>query len=401
MAVAKAKTAAKPKTKTRAAAAKAPAKKTTAKAASAKKAVKKAAPAKKTTAAKKAAPAKKTTKKDLYATFDPKYAVPVKKASSYDKKFLEEMMVRMMTVNKFEDVAFWLFGQGLVHGTMHLSIGEEATGVGTTAALKKDDYMLATHRGHGQAIGKGVNINDMMAEILARATGTNHGKGGSMHICDFDNGILGANGIVGANGPIALGAALSIKMQGIKDRVCAAFFGDGASNEGAILESMNLAAAWDLPVLFVLTNNTYGMSTPLSRISKNTDLRMRADAFGMKSFECDGNDVLAVYEAVKAARDWAVSGKGPVLIVEHTYRTSGHSKSDGNLYRTKEEIQWWKDHSPIVRFREYLLKNKVFTEKQIDKMQEKADKVVNDSVEYAKAQPQPEVKDLEADVYAD
>ena len=341
------------------------------------------------------------TKKPGYAKIDPRYTVPVKKPGAYAKPFLKELMVRMMTVNKFEEVAFWLFGQGLVHGTMHLSIGEEATGVGTSAALKKDDYMLATHRGHGQALGKGVDINHMMAEILGRATGTNHGKGGSMHICDFDNGILGANGIVGANGPIALGAALSIKMQKIPDRVCAAFFGDGASNEGAILESMNLAAAWDLPVLFILTNNTYGMSTQLERVVKNTDLRQRADAFGMKSFECDGNDVLAVYETVKKAREWAVAGKGPVLVVEHTYRTSGHSKSDGNLYRTKEEIQWWKDHSPIVRFREYLTANKLFTDKQVDNMQKTADKLVDDAVEYAKAQPQPVVADLEADVYAD
>ena len=318
-----------------------------------------------------------------------------------DKAFLRELMVRMMTVNKFEEVAFWLFGQGLVHGTMHLSIGEEATGVGTTAALKKDDYLLATHRGHGQALGKGVNINDMMAEILARQTGTNHGKGGSMHICDFDNGILGANGIVGGNGPIACGAALTIKLKNIPDRVCAAFFGDGASNEGAILESMNLAAAWDLPVLFVLTNNTYGMSTPIDRVVKNQDLKQRAAAFGFKAWECDGNNVLAVYEAVREAREYVGAGNGPALIVEHTYRTSGHSKSDGNLYRSKEEIQFWKDHSPIIRFREYLLEQGIFTEEEIDAMQAEADKKVDDSVEYAKAQPQPVVADLEADVYAE
>lgn len=318
-----------------------------------------------------------------------------------DRDFLQELMVRMMTVNKFEDVAFWLFGQGLVHGTMHLSIGEEATGVGTTAALTKEDYMLATHRGHGQALGKGVDINAMMAEILARATGTNHGKGGSMHICDFDNGILGANGIVGANGPIACGAALTIKMKKIPNRVCAAFFGDGASNEGAILESMNLAAAWDLPVMFILTNNTYGMSTPLSRVVKNQDLKQRAGAFGMKAYECDGNDVLAVYETVKEAREYVVAGNGPVLVVEHTYRTSGHSKSDGNLYRTKDEIQYWKDRNPIKRFRGFLVENKIFTDEEVDAMQAKADKLVNDAVEYAKAQPQPQVADLEADVYAD
>lgn len=318
-----------------------------------------------------------------------------------DKDFCRGLLLKMMVVNKFEETAFWLFGQGLVHGTMHLSIGEEATGVGTTAALKKEDYMLATHRGHGQALGKGVDINAMMAEILARETGTNHGKGGSMHICDFDNGILGANGIVGANGPIACGAALTIKMKKIPDRVCACFFGDGASNEGAILESMNLAAAWKLPVLFVLTNNTYGMSTPLSRVVNDTDLTKRAYPFGMKSFECDGNDVLAVYETVSQAREYAVSGNGPVLIVEHTYRTSGHSKSDGNQYRTKEEIKYWKEHSPIIRFRQQLMDAGTFTEEELDAVQTQADQIVADAVEYAKAQPQPKVGDLEADVYAE
>lgn len=318
-----------------------------------------------------------------------------------NKEFLQELMVRMMTVNKFEEQAFWLFGQGLVHGTMHLSIGEEATGVGTTAALTKEDYMLATHRGHGQALGKGVDLNSMMAEILARATGTNHGKGGSMHICDFDNGILGANGIVGANGPIACGAALTIKMKKIPNRVCAAFFGDGASNEGAILESMNLAAAWDLPVMFILTNNTYGMSTPLDRVVKNTDLKQRAAAFGFKAYECDGNDVLAVYETVKEAREYVVAGNGPVLVVEHTYRTSGHSKSDGNLYRTKEEIKYWADRNPIIRFRQFLTEKGIFTDEEIDAMQASADKAIADAIEYAKAQPQPEVADLEADVYAE
>ena len=243
-----------------------------------------------------------------------------------NKEFLQELMERMMLVHTFEERAFWLFGQGLVHGTMHLSIGEEATGVGTSAALTKDDYMLATHRGHGQALGKGVNVNDMMAEILGRATGTNHGKGGSMHICDFDNGILGANGIVGGNGPIACGAGLSIKMQNIPNRVCAAFFGDGASNEGAILESMNLASVWELPVLFILTDNKY---------------------------------------------------------------------------RSKEEIKYWEDHSPIIRFREFLVENKIFTNEEVDAMQATVDKKIEDAIEYAKAQPQPVVADLEADVYAE
>lgn len=317
-----------------------------------------------------------------------------------DKELCRQLMLRMMLVNKFEETAFWLFGQGLVHGTMHLGIGEEATGVGTGAALKKEDYMLATHRGHGQTIGKGVDLNAMMAEILARATGTNHGKGGSMHICDFDNGILGANGIVGGNGPIACGAALTIKMKHIPDRVVACFFGDGASNEGSMHESMNLASAWKLPVLFVLTNNTYGMSTPLSKVVGDTDLTKRAIPYGMKSYECDGNDVLAVYSTVLAARQYALEN-GPVLIVEHTYRTSGHSKSDGNQYRTKEEIQYWKERNPIIRFRQQLVEAGTFTDEEIDELDKEAEKIILDTVEYAKAQPQPDLADLETDVYAD
>ena len=317
-----------------------------------------------------------------------------------DKELCRQLMLRMMLVNKFEETAFWLFGQGLVHGTMHLGIGEEATGVGTGAALKKDDYMLATHRGHGQTIGKGVDLNAMMAEILARATGTNHGKGGSMHICDFDNGILGANGIVGGNGPIACGAALTIKMKHIPDRVVACFFGDGASNEGSMHEAMNLASAWKLPVLFVLTNNTYGMSTPLSRVVGDTDLSKRAIPYGMKCFECDGNNVLEVYDTVSQARAYALEN-GPVLIVEHTYRTSGHSKSDGNQYRTKEEIQYWKDRNPIIRFRQQLVEAGTFTDAEIDELDKQAEKIINDTVEYAKAQPQPDLSDLETDVYAD
>ena len=319
---------------------------------------------------------------------------------SYDREFLRELMVRMMTVNRFEERIHELFGQGLVHGTMHLCIGEEATGVGTGAALKKDDYMLATHRGHGHALGRGVDIRAMMAEMLGRAGGTNHGKGGSMHICDFDNGILGANGIVGANGPIACGAALTIKMKKIPDRVCAAYLGDGASNEGAILESMNLAAAWDLPVMFILTNNTYGLSTPIERAVRNTDLAQRAAAFGFPAWECDGNDVLAVYETVKKARDYVIAEKGPVLVVEHTYRTSGHSKSDKNLYRSQEEIWYWEEQNPIIRFRSFLLEKGIFSQEEIDGMGKEADQAVQDAVDYGMSCPEPFADSLERDVYA-
>ncbi len=317
-----------------------------------------------------------------------------------NREALRELMVRMMTVRQFEETAYWLFGQGLVHGTMHLSVGEEAASIGTTAALKDGDYMLATHRGHGQALGKGVGLNAMMAELLGRETGTNHGKGGSMHICDFDHGILGANGIVGANGPIACGAALTIQMKHIPDRICAVFFGDGASNQGAMMESLNLAAVWDLPVLFVLTENQYGMSTRLDRAVRETDLTKRADAFGIPSLECDGNDVLAVFDTVREARRYILEEKGPFLVEEHTYRISGHSKSDGNLYRSREEIRYWKEHGPILRFGTYLFENGIFTKEEIKEMEAGAETAVAEAVAYAKEQPCPSARDLEKDVYA-
>lgn len=311
------------------------------------------------------------------------------------------LMEKMMLVRHFEEKIQQLFAYGFIHGTTHLGIGEEATGVGTTAALKKDDYVLATHRGHGQALGKGLNVKSMMAEMLAKGEGVNRGKGGSMHIADIDNGILGANGIVGANAPIACGAALSIKMKKIEDRVVVAFMGDGAANEGAVHESMNLAAAWNLPVLFVLVNNQYGMSTPLSKVVKEKNLSLRAVAYGMKSYEVDGNDVLAVYDTVKKARDYVVKGNGPVLIIEHTYRTSGHSKSDGNLYRTKQEINEWKEKNPIKRFAEYLVSNEIFSQSEINNMEEKIIKEIEDAVEYAKSCSEPKFDGIEDAVYAD
>ena len=316
-----------------------------------------------------------------------------------DKALCEQLMYRMLLVNCFEQTALRLLNQGQVYGTMHLCIGEEAACIGTTAALKQTDYLLATHRGHGQAIGKGVDIKAMMAELLGKSTGTNHGKGGSMHICDYDNGMLGANGILGANGPIACGAALTIKMKKIPDRVVACFFGDGTSNQGAMHEAMNLAAVWKLPVLFVLTNNTYGMSTPLHRAVNDTDLTKRAIPYGMKAYECDGNDVLEVYRTVQEARRYALEN-GPVLIVEQTYRTCGHSRSDANVYRTKEEIQYWRDRGPILRFRQQLTQSGAFVPQELDALQRQAENAVAQSVAYAMAQPEPKPENLDSDVYA-
>ena len=318
-----------------------------------------------------------------------------------DKDLMKRLLVKMMEAHKFEEKLIWLFAQGLIYGTMHPGIGEEATGIGSTAAIKPTDYIFATHRGHGQLIGKGVDINEMMSEMLSRQNGTNNGRGGSMHIADPDKGILGANGVLGASAPLSTGAALAVKMNGEKDRIVVDFFGDGSSNQGAVHESMNLAATWKLPLMFVIINNTYGMSTPFNRVVNDMDLTKRAIPYSMKAFECDGNDVLSVYETVAEARQYMIEHEEPVLVVEHTYRTSGHSKSDGNLYRTKDEIQWWLDHNPIDRFKKVLLENKVFTQEEIDEMDTATTKTIEDAAEHAKASPTPTIDHVYDNVWAD
>ncbi|MCL2368836.1 MAG: thiamine pyrophosphate-dependent dehydrogenase E1 component subunit alpha [Oscillospiraceae bacterium] len=308
-------------------------------------------------------------------------------------------MMKMMISRKFEEQVQQLFGQGLVHGTTHLGIGEEATAVGTILACQPQDYMLATHRGHPQALAKGMDVNAMMAEILAKATGACKGKGGSMHIADIDLGILGANGVLGSSAPIACGAGLSIRRRG-EDRIVICFFGDGSSNLGAIHEAMNLAAVWNLPVLFVLINNTYGMSTHISKASRDTDLTKRAYPFGIPAKEVDGNDVMEVYDTVKKARKYVVQN-GPMLIVENTYRISGHSKSDGNLYRTKEELAEWRGKCPIVRLKKYLIENGIYTEEAIEKMDEETTARIEAAVEYGKNSPEPTLDTILTDVYAE
>jgi pyruvate dehydrogenase E1 component alpha subunit len=319
-----------------------------------------------------------------------------------DKPFLEKIMERLMLVRKFEEEVFSLFGQGKVHGTTHLGVGEEATGVGSVFALEPQDYILATHRGHGQVLAKGTSAKDMMAGILAKDAGVDHGRGGSMHMADTRVNALGMDGVLGASCPIACGIALSFKMRGEKNRLAVVFFGDGSMNEGAVHEAMNLAAAWSLPVLFICTNNGYGMSTPLAKAVNDTDLTKRGYPYGIRSTEVDGNDVLAVYEAVSEARAYVAEEGKPAFIVEHTYRTSGHSKSDGNQYRTKEEIAEWKSKNPVARFRQVMLENG-FSEAEIDAIDERTTVAIAEAATYAEACPNPSVtpRELEAETYSD
>ena len=317
----------------------------------------------------------------------------------HSKELYEQMWLKMNLSREFEEEVQWLFSKGLVHGTTHLGVGEEATAVGSILALKAQDYVFGTHRGHNQAITKGVNINHMMAEILARATGVCKGKGGSMHIADPDIHYFGADGVLGTSAVMCCGAGISIKKKKEEDRIAVVFFGDGSSNEGAVFEAFNLASIWNLPVLFVCVNNTYGMSTPIAKVMKDTDISKRAIPFGMPSKSINGNNVVEVYDTIKEAREYVLNN-GPMLVVENTYRISGHSKSDGNLYRTKEEINAWKEKCPIKYFRKFLIDNKVFTDEELDKIAENAKAQIQEAVEYAKHSPEPSVDDIYEDVYA-
>ena len=317
-----------------------------------------------------------------------------------DKAFLERLMERMMLVRGFEEEVLSLFKRGKLYGTTHLCVGEEATGVGSAFALEPRDCVLSTHRGHGQVLAKGASARDMIAEMLGKEAGTNRGRGGSMHITDMGVNALGVGGVIGAACPIACGVALSFKLRGEKDRVAAVFFGDGSSNAGAVHESMNLAAAWRLPLLFICTNNGYGMSTPLEKAVNDADLTKRGYPYGIRSTETDGNDVLAVYEAVRAARAYIVKEERPAFVVEHTYRTSGHSKSDRNRYRSAEEIAYWQSENPIARFARRM-RDCGFSDADIEAIDRRASAAIAEARTYAEACPYPAAspQELEAETY--
>lgn len=315
------------------------------------------------------------------------------------KAKLEDMYLKMMQTRNFEENAARLFSQGRVHGTAHFCIGEEASGVGVCAALEPEDLIYATHRGHGQSIGKGMDIKRMMAEFLGKESGFCKGKGGCMHIADLSVGNLGANGIVGAQLPIAVGAALTVKMKK-QAKVVICFFGDGACNEGSFHEAVNLASIWDLPVVFLCVNNQYGMSMHVSEHMNIDDIAVRAKAYGIPGESVDGNDIIAVYEATKRAVRHARE-QGPILLVANTYRIMGHSKSDANKYRSREVIEEWKRKCPILRFRRYLLEEKVFTEEELEAIDRRAEQDIADALKFAEESPEPSLANVMDDVYAD
>ncbi len=310
-----------------------------------------------------------------------------------------ELLRQMYTIRAFEEKAEELYAMGKVHGTMHLSIGMEASAVGSIAALRPDDLILSTHRGHGHCIAKGADLNKMMAEFMGKETGYCRGRGGSMHIADVESGNLGANGVVAGGIPIAVGVGLGLKMQK-RDQIILCFFGDGAANTGAFHESLNMAAIWSLPVVYVCENNQYAMSLSVRKAFAIERISDRAAAYGIPGVTVDGNDLMAVYEAVKEAVDRARAGKGPTLVENITYRWRGHSKSDVNRYRTREEIEAWKKKCPIKRFRARLIEEGVLTEEEADRIRDEAYAAVDAAVAFAEASPEPSLDTIEEGVYA-
>jgi len=300
-----------------------------------------------------------------------------------------EMYKRMFLIRAFEDRLYLLFLHEAMPGTMHQYNGQEAVAVGVCSALNQDDYIVSTHRGHGHYIAKGGDIRAMMAEMFAKATGCCRGMGGSMHIMDLSAGILGSTAIVGAGIPIAAGAALSAKLRAT-GRVSVSFFGDGAANTGAFHEAMNLAAVWDLPVIFVCENNLYGFSTPLHKAMKVPDVAARASGYGMPGVVVDGNDCLAVWDAASGAVERARAGKGPTLIECKTYRFRGHSRFEPATYRSKEELETWLSKDPIPRLRNFLIERKVASEKAIASVEDEVKRMVEEAVEFARKSPEPE-----------
>lgn len=316
-----------------------------------------------------------------------------------EKKKALGMYEGMYLIRKYEERIYYLFLEGIMPGTIHQSTGEEATAVGMLYDLRKDDYMASTHRPAGHDLAKGVSVRSMMCEMFGKADGCCKGKGGAMHTGDIEVGALTANAIVGGNLPIAAGVALAYKMQN-RDNVVVCFFGDGASNEGSFHESMNAAAVWKLPVIYVCENNLYSATTSI-KITCNMEnvAADRAAAYGIPSEVVDGNDVLAVNEAALRAIARARKGEGPTILELKTYRHGGHSRNDACGYRPKEEEKEWFARDPVKQFRARLLAEQIVTEEELREKEAAIEKEIEDAVEYAQKAPFPPLSAALTDVY--
>ena len=318
----------------------------------------------------------------------------------YDRDFVLSLYRRMLLIRQFEDRVKSLFLEGIMPGTIHQCQGQEATAVGVCAALREDDFITSTFRGHGHALAKGLTVQEMLDELFGAITGCCKGKGGSMHMGNLEKGMIPGIAIVAGGIPVATGMALAFKMRKTH-QVVACFFGDGAVAEGAFHEALNMAALWSLPVLFVCENNLYGASTRIDQVMKNTTVSDRAASYGFRGETADGNDLLAVYEAAKRGVEECRNGQGPVLLELLTYRRTGHSRRDPCHYQPKEERAAWTANDPIVRFAQVLLTNGQVDQTDLDIIREEIDREIESAVEQAKTAPPPALGDLLTDVYAE
>lgn len=324
------------------------------------------------------------------------------KASALPKEQLLSMYRMMVTIRRFEETLRDLFFQGQVPGFVHVSIGEEAVPTGVCAALSNKDYITTTHRGHGHMLAKGGKPKQMMAELFGKQTGYCKGKGGSMHIVSYDLGILGANGIVGGGIPIATGAALASSFRG-NEAVAVSFFGDGASNEGTFHESLNLAGLWKLPVIYVCQNNCYAEFTPTSESTSVQDIAVRAQGYNMPGVIVDGNDVLAVYEVIKAAVERAKRGEGPTLVEAKTYRWEGHVVGEQAFvgeYRPPEEVEAAKQRCPIVLFSQQVVATGFIDEAELNRIAGEVQRDIDEAVAFAQSSPLPEPEEALEDLFS-
>lgn len=311
-----------------------------------------------------------------------------------------EAIRRMVAIREFDSTAAERFADDDIPGFVHLCVGQEAVAVGTCGALSPKDYIASHHRGHGHCIAMGLDPRTMMAELYGKRDGYCIGKGGSMHLADIDAGMLGANGIVGGGSPLATGAALTIDYQDL-DRVSLAFCGDGGVAQGQFHEAANLAATWNLPVIYLIENNQYGEGTPVAEQHNIENLSDTAKAYDVPGVTVDGMDVIAVYEAVVEARERARAGDGPTIIEAETYRYFGHYEGDHESYRTEDEIERWKERDPIESFKERLLNRGELTDEQFEDLQIEAESLIEDAVEYADSAEAPDPSEAYDNMFAE
>ena len=315
------------------------------------------------------------------------------------KDLLSRMYRTLYTIRVFENSCVQLYRRGLIRGYLHPYVGEEAIAVGVCAALRDDDYVFSTHRGHGHCIARGGRLPEMMAEIMGREAGYCRGRGGSMHIADIATGNMGANGVVAAGIPLGVGAALGASIRG-EDRVAVVFFSDGAANNGVFAESLNLAAIWNLPVLLVLENNQYAVSTPIEQSTRDPDLHHRGAAYGVESFGVDGNDVLAVYERAIEACERCRRGEGPVLMEAVTYRQGGHHVNDPGQYMPADRLAHYKEKDPLVLGKRHLIEQGGASEDEVTQIETEVDAEMEAAIAFGQDSPEPSVDAFLAELSA-